>query len=89
MSLKIKTFYLKRHEDPSGVSGTGIIAVGVVYPNGQAHMQWVSYRTSFEMHDSINNLIEIHGHEGSTELIYGDPPSADDKPKKSRKKKTQ
>lgn len=86
MSLRIKPFYLLRHQDPSGISGTGIIAVGVIYPNGQAHMQWVTYRTSFEMHDSIENLMEIHGHSGLTELVYGETPCTEEikKPRKGR-----
>lgn len=88
LSLKIKTFYLLRHTDVNGLSGTGIVAVGVIYPDGKAHMQWVSFKSSFEMHNSIESLIDIHGHSGATELIYGDPPSDEDKPvKKSRKKK--
>jgi hypothetical protein len=87
MSFKIKTFYLLRHTDVNGLSGTGVVAVGVVYPNGRAHMQWVSYKASFEMHDNIDMLMDIHGHSGATELIWGDPPCDDDKPKKTRKKK--
>jgi hypothetical protein len=87
MSLKIKTFHLMRHTDHSGLSGIGIVAVGVVWPNGKAHMQWTSFRASFEIHENVENLMEIHGHNGSTELIWGDPPCDDDKPKKIRKKK--
>ena len=86
LSLKIKTFYLMRHSDVNGLSGTGIVAVGCVYPNGKAHMQWVSFKSSFEMHDSIDALIDIHGHHGATELIWGDPP-CDEPTKKTRKKK--
>lgn len=91
MSYKIKPFYLIRHSDVNGLSGTGIVAVGVVYPNGKAHMQWISFKSSFEMHDSVESLIDIHGHSGATELIWGDPPC--DQPqdkvqqKKARKKK--
>ena len=70
MSFKIKTFYLMRHSDVNGLSGTGIVAVGAVYPKGQAHMQWVSYKSSFEMHDNIDMLMDIHGHQGATELIW-------------------
>lgn len=87
LSLKIKTFYLMRHTDVNGLSGTGIVAVGVVYPDGKAHMQWVSFKSSFEMHNSIESLIDIHGHSGATELIWGDPPCADEPVKKPRKKK--
>lgn len=87
MSFKIKPFYLLRHADINGLSGTGVVAVGVVYPNGRAHMQWVSFKTSFEMHDSVENLIDIHGHNGATQLIYGDPPCEEDKPLKRIRKK--
>ena len=89
LSLKIRTFYLMRHSDVNGLSGIGIVAVGCVYPNGKAHMQWVSFKSSFEMHDSFESLIDIHGHSGATELIWGDPPCADDKlaAKKKTKKK--
>ncbi len=88
LSFKIKTFYLQRHQDINGLSGTGIVAVGVVWPNGRAHMQWISFKSSFEQHDSIEALMDIHGHHGATELIWGDPPNPDDKPtKKTRKKK--
>ena len=88
LSLKIKTFYLFRHTDVNGLSGTGVVAVGAVYPNGKAHMQWVSFKSSFEMHESIDALIDIHGHNGATELIWGDPPCGDEEPvKKPRKKK--
>lgn len=88
LSFKIKTFYLDRIKDVNGLSGTGIVAVGAVYPNGKAHMQWVSYKTSFEMHDTIENLMDIHGHNGGTVLVWGDPPCAEDKvEKKPRKKK--
>lgn len=87
LSLKIRTFYLMRHNDINGLSGIGIVAVGCVYPNGKAHMQWVSFKSSFEMHDSIDALIDIHGHHGSTELIWGDPPCAEDEKSSTKKVK--
>lgn len=87
MSLKVKTFYLLRHEDMSGLSGTGVVAVGAIFPNGRIVFQWTTYRSSMEIYDSVDNLVEIHGHNGKTEIIYGDPPSPDDKPKRTRKKK--
>jgi hypothetical protein len=88
MSLVIKPFYLLRHEDSSGISGVGIVAVGVIYPNGKAHIQWTSYRSSFEQHDSIESLMDIHGHAGKTEVVYGPPYDPAAKVKKPRKKKS-
>jgi hypothetical protein len=88
LSLNVKVFHLFRHTDVNGLSGTGVVAVGVVYPNGKAHMQWVSFKSSFEMHDSVEALIDIHGHHGATELIWGNPLPPEEKPiKKARKKK--
>ena len=87
LSLKIKTFYLNRLTDINGLSGTGIVAIGSLYPNGEAHMLWVSFKSSFEMHKSIDALMDIHGHGGATVLHYGDPPCAEDKPPVKKQKK--
>jgi hypothetical protein len=87
VSLSIRPFYMFRHEDQSGISGTGIVATGVQFPNGRVVLQWCSYRNSLEVHDSITNLEEIHGHAGKTEIIFGNPPDPNAPPKKSRKKK--
>lgn len=85
MTLDAKLFYMLRHEDAGGISGTGVVAVGCVFPNGRIVFQWVTYRTSMEFYDTMDNLIEVHGHEGKTEIIFGCP---SDKPKKPRKKKS-
>ncbi len=92
MSLVLKPFHLFRHEDASGISGTGIVAVGVVWPNGRATMHWISYRSSSEDHASIDSLMEIHGHGGKTEIVYGvpyDPAAPPPKPKRTRRKKAE
>ena len=73
MTLRVKPFYLYRHEDASGLSGVGVVAVGAVFPNGQVVFQWVTYRSSMEIYASMDNLTEVHGHGGKTEVIYGEP----------------
>lgn len=78
-----------RHSDVNGLSGTGIVAVGSLYPNGEAHMLWVSFKSSFELHKSVDAMMDIHGHGGATELVWGDPPCDDDKPIKKKKKNEQ
>lgn len=92
MALKVKPLYLLRHEDQSGLSGTGVVAVGCQFPNGRIVFQWVSYRSSIEIYDSLENLIEIHGHEGKTEVVFGDCPSPNKdienkKPRKGRSRR--
>jgi hypothetical protein len=90
MALKVKPFYLYRHEDLNGLSGTGVVAVGCQFPNGRIVFQWVTYRSSMEIYDSLENLIEIHGHEGKTEVVFGECPTDKTETKtKKTKKKTQ
>lgn len=66
-------FILYRHKDISGVSGTGVVAEGWCDPLGEAIIVWVvGEHRSTEIHHSVNDLMSIHGHEGSTELIWID-----------------
>jgi hypothetical protein len=82
--LKVEPLYLKRNKDVSGISGEGIVAVGVKLPSGRILLEWQTFTKSISIFDSIDHCREVHGHEGATELIMGYP---DDKPKKARKKK--
>jgi hypothetical protein len=86
MSLCVKPFYLLRHEDASGISGIGVVAVGAVLPSGRAILEWLSNETTDTIFESIEQVTRIHGHNGKTEVIYGNPPDPN-KPKRSRKKK--
>ena len=38
----IRRFDLIREEDESGVSGTGVVAVGIEFPNGYVELQWLN-----------------------------------------------
>lgn len=80
--VDIKHFYLKRIEDESGVSGTGIVARGVILPSGHCVLEWLTFTSSIAIYKSINDVVEIHSHGGKTEIIMGDPPR-----KKGRKAK--
>lgn len=67
-----RRFLLLRHEDISGVSGTGIVAEGVQYHNGKIALCWFGEFSSVGVFDSLDALIKIHGHCGSTEIIWID-----------------
>lgn len=67
---KVAEFYLLRKEDESGVSGTGEVAVGVQFPSGVCVMEWLVEPHTHGWYDSVNDVIEIHGHDGKTELIW-------------------
>jgi hypothetical protein len=79
--VKIEHFYLKRIEDESGVSGTGIVARGVVLPSGHCVLEWLTFTSSIAIYKSINDVSEIHSHGGKTLIVMGDPP----KPKGRKK----
>ena len=70
----LQPFYLYRREDVSGVSGTGIVAVGVILPSGQAVMEWCSRWPTVTIFQTIDQVERIHGHGGRTSIGWGLPP---------------
>lgn len=69
----IKEFYLLRKQDESGISGTGIVARGVVLPSGKVVMEWCTFHSSITIFSNIEDVNSIHGHHGKTEVIFGQP----------------
>jgi len=67
-----RRFLLVRHQDVSGVSGTGTVAEGVVFSDGTAALRWRSAHASTAVYDSIDTLTAIHGHGGNTEIHFID-----------------
>jgi hypothetical protein len=71
-------FQLFRSHDTSGVSGTGVVAWGTVYPNGKVSLAWCGKRPSVNVYESLADVEAIHGHDGSTRLVmYDELPVAD------------
>lgn len=79
-----RRFQLVRHEDESGVSGTGVVAVGTEFPSGYVEMEWLNtendrVQTEMNGHASypggIDDLVEVHGHGGRTEVVWVDSPA--------------
>lgn len=81
----MRYFELVRHEDQSGVSGEGVVAVGAVTADGTAAMKW--YNATNDRLDTNTDGIslkpapdgaeateEIHGHGGRTELVWTEEP---------------
>lgn len=78
-----RRFELVRDDDVSGTSGTGVVAVGVAYPDGAVHMQWRNEENddlgtrsngcAFKpAPDGVEATIEIHGHGGRTKIHWVD-----------------
>lgn len=67
----MRLFHLQRDVDVSGISGTGIVADGVVFPDGVAVIRWRGERQSTVVWPSIEDVEAIHGHGGATRIVWG------------------
>ncbi len=67
----MRTFTLHRTTDPSGVSGTGLVAEGVEWTDGTVALRWCGDRPSTVVHDSLEAVKAIHGHDGATQVRFG------------------
>lgn len=66
-------FVLCRDEDETGVSGTGMVAEGVVFSDGRVAVRWiVGEHRSTVTWDDIDAVKAIHGHGGRTRIVWID-----------------
>lgn len=87
MGDKFKEFYLRRIEDESGVSGTGVVARGMVFPSGAVVMEWQTFHSSICLYKNISDVESIHGHNGKTLVVMGSPPEAQGEQKQVKRKR--
>lgn len=67
----MREFMLQRDEDASGVSGTGIVALGTMFESsGKCVLHWETRWHTIGVYDSIEEVEEIHGHEGRTRIVW-------------------
>ena len=75
----MRRFELHRDDDPSGVSGTGVVAEGVELTDGIAVLRWLGDYPSTVVHDGGLKAVEyIHGHAGATRVVMLDDGDDDD-----------
>lgn len=67
-----RRFYLYRHEDETGISGTGVVADGVVWQNGRVTLVWLGEHPSEVSWQDMSHVVAIHGHNGKTEVVWRD-----------------
>lgn len=72
--MTARTFRLIRDVDVSGISGTGIIAEGVIFSDGQVSLHWVNtpYPTTTLHPQGLDSVMYVHGHGGKTRLVWDD-----------------
>ena len=79
-----RPFALVRTEDPSGVSGVGVVAAGVIWPDRRAVMLWGKrppYGRGLPVRqvtlwDDVADIDRIHSHNGATRLSTRDAAAA-------------
>jgi hypothetical protein len=67
-----RRFYLARDVDVSGVSGTGRVADGVLWPDGTASVRWRGDDQSTVHWDHMASAERVHGHGGATRIVWLD-----------------
>jgi hypothetical protein len=67
-----RRFHLLRHDDVSEVSGTGVVAEGVLWSSGAVALHWPGYPSATSVWAEIYSLIAAHGHGGATEVVWLD-----------------
>jgi hypothetical protein len=75
----MRRFHLVRHEDVTGVSGTGIVAEGVKFTDGSCAMRWITDLSSTTIYKDMETLIAIHSHDGRTVVEWLDKLSVEQK----------
>ncbi len=66
----MRTFYLERLIDETGISGTGLVCEGVEFSDGTCVMKWLTETSSTAIYNNAEELMQIHGHGGKTVLRW-------------------
>lgn len=67
-----RRFELHRDRDASGVSGTGVVADGVEWPDGSVSIRWRGERPSVVFWATVADAEAVHGHGGLTRFVWLD-----------------
>ncbi|WP_280393440.1 hypothetical protein [Nocardia wallacei] len=65
----VRVFQLHRTYDASGFSGTGVVADGVVWPDGSVSMRWRGLVRTTVSADRLADIEHVHGHDGATSVV--------------------
>ncbi len=70
--VRPRTFELVRYRDPSGVSGTGVVAEGCEFSDGSVALRWCGNNPATAVWPDIDSVLAVHGHQGATEVRWID-----------------
>ena len=72
MNNTFRRFILRRDEDETGVSGTGLVAYGVQYPDGIVVTRWNARIAQTCVWERLEDVVSVHGHNGKTKIEWID-----------------
>lgn len=72
-----RRFELNRIVDHTGISGTGVVAWGVLWPDGSTVVRWRGEHGSTVVWKSMQDVEAIHGHGGATQIVWLDEEAGD------------
>lgn len=68
--MGVRTFHFERSKDISGISGVGAVAFGAMFYDGQIALHWEGPHSSINIYKSLEDMLFIHSHNGSTIIIW-------------------
>jgi hypothetical protein len=72
METAPRRFRLVREIDVTGVSGVGVVAYGVRFPDGAVATRWNAEIAQTCVWANVGDVVSIHGHNGATRLEWLD-----------------
>lgn len=72
MSSDFRRFNLIRDEDETGLSGTGLVAFGVQFPDGSVATRWNALIAQTCVWSCLEDVLHVHGHKGKTTIEWID-----------------
>jgi hypothetical protein len=67
---QLRRFLLKREQDPTGISGTGIVAEGALLSDGRCVVHWLTDYASINIYATVEDMEALHGHDGQTKTLW-------------------
>lgn len=72
----MRRFKLQRLTDVTGISGTGIVAEGVLFTGGKIAVHWLTAVSTVVLYDNFAGLEAVTLHNGNTVVLWCDPDPA-------------
>ena len=72
--MTARRFELHRDVDETGISGTGVVAEGMICTDGVGFLRWLTEWPSSVCHydRGLESIEAIHGHGGKTRIVWLD-----------------